>query len=290
MYGGPEQPAFVSTINAITGIVHSPDLNGGDPNCVAYTPDSLNIHENDNRSSSATAYLSPVEYTRTNWLTLVDHQVTTLLWNDNTTVARGVRFRQSDGSSPDYNVYARKEIILAAGAINTPKLLQLSGVGDPALLDSLGIPVVISITTVGRNLQEQTRVSMGAGGNFDRDGAGPSDVIAYPNLYQLFGDQANATASTIRDSLSAWADSQKGNALSSDALQTIYQIQADLILNYNGALRSSNGYESVLMPSSSSCHRALLRYRLPQPDRGRLLATSSFLPRKCSNCFYQSIR
>jgi choline dehydrogenase len=38
MYGGPQQPDFVQSIQGLTGITHSPDLNGGSPNCVAYTP------------------------------------------------------------------------------------------------------------------------------------------------------------------------------------------------------------------------------------------------------------
>lgn len=38
MYGGPQQPDFVQSIQTLTGITHSSDLNGGSPNCVAYTP------------------------------------------------------------------------------------------------------------------------------------------------------------------------------------------------------------------------------------------------------------
>jgi hypothetical protein len=81
---------------------------------------------------------------------------------------------------------------------------------------------------------------MGAGSNgFDWGGSGPSDVIAYPNLYELFGDQANSTASTILTSINTWAASQASNALSQAALQTIYQVQADLIVNENGTDHSA---------------------------------------------------
>jgi hypothetical protein len=38
MFGGPQQPAFLNTIVGLTGIQHSPDLNGGSPNCVSMTP------------------------------------------------------------------------------------------------------------------------------------------------------------------------------------------------------------------------------------------------------------
>jgi hypothetical protein len=99
----------------------------------------------------------------------------------------------------------------------------------------MGISTVLNLPTVGKNLQEQTMTSMGARGNgFDFGGRGPSDVIAYPNLYELFGTSANATANTILTSTAAWADAQKANALSKDALQQIYNIQADLIVNKKG--------------------------------------------------------
>jgi choline dehydrogenase-like flavoprotein len=147
-----------------------------------------------------------------------------------------VRFKQSDNTGDEYEVYVRKEVIVAAGAINTPALLQRSGVGDPSHLSSLGITTVLNITTVGKNLQEQTMTSLGAGGNgFDPEGNGPSDCIAFPNVYELFGGQGNATASEILQGVDGWAESQKGNAYSKQALQTIYGIQADLIVNKNGA-------------------------------------------------------
>jgi len=55
--------------------------------------------------------------------------------------------------------FAAKEVILAAGAVGTPALLQLSGVGDPALLERHAIPVVHAAPAVGRNLQDHVCVS-----------------------------------------------------------------------------------------------------------------------------------
>ncbi|KAJ6559281.1 hypothetical protein B0H10DRAFT_2240528 [Mycena sp. CBHHK59/15] len=180
MYGGPQQPAFVNTIVNLTGINHFKDLNGGTPNCVSIP-----------------------RFTRTNWVTLARHIVTKINWSNPGSVpltASGVQYAYWTNSSTRYNVYARREVIIAAGAI-----------------------------------QEQTMNSLGANSNgqWDKGGNGPSDAIAFPNLYQLFGSQASAKVSQIQSSLATWATSQAGNALSADALQQIYQVQANLIINNN---------------------------------------------------------
>ena len=49
---------------------------------------------------------------------------------------------------------ARKEIILSAGVFNTPQLLMLSGIGDPAELTSLGIPARVNLPSVGKNMSD----------------------------------------------------------------------------------------------------------------------------------------
>jgi choline dehydrogenase len=77
--------------------------------------------------------------------------------------------------------------------------------------------------------------SLGAHGNgFNPGGRGPSDAIAFPNLYQVFGSQANSMVQKISSSISSWAASQAGSALSAAALEQIYQVQANLIINNNG--------------------------------------------------------
>ncbi len=55
---------------------------------------------------------------------------------------------------------ARAEVLLAAGAIQSPQLLQLSGIGPPALLQRFGIPVVHASTGVGENLQDHLQIRL----------------------------------------------------------------------------------------------------------------------------------
>jgi choline dehydrogenase-like flavoprotein len=58
-------------------------------------------------------------------------------------------------------VYCRKEVILAAGALQSPTLLELSGVGNKTLLEDYGIALVKDLSGVGENLQDHPLCSIG---------------------------------------------------------------------------------------------------------------------------------
>ncbi|KAG5337117.1 hypothetical protein C0989_010724 [Termitomyces sp. Mn162] len=236
MYGGPQQSSFISTIQGLIGIKHDKDLNGGTPNCVSITPITVNWRDQGHRASAPEAYYTPVENARPNWLILTKHQVTKINWSGASIplTASGVEFAPASGGSARYVAFARREVIIAAGAIQTPALLQLSGIGDSAVLGPLGIQTRINLKTVGRNLQEQPMSALGATGtDFDVGGRGPPDVIAYPNLSQVFGSQANTMAQKIFANIPSWAKSQVQGGLNEEALKTIFGVQADLIVNKN---------------------------------------------------------
>ena len=60
-----------------------------------------------------------------------------------------------------WKVTARKEVILSAGVFNTPQLLMLSGIGDPAELTRLGIPTRVNLPSVGKNMTDHVLLSNG---------------------------------------------------------------------------------------------------------------------------------
>ena len=72
------------------------------------------------------------------------------------TRAVGVAYRQG---GRERIIRARREVVLCAGSIGSPQLLQVSGVGDAALLQGLGIPVAADLPAVGQNLQDHLAVS-----------------------------------------------------------------------------------------------------------------------------------
>lgn len=101
--------------------------------------------KNGQRWSVVEGYLNPVRHRKN--LTIRTGAMVTKV---NVKVGRctGVTYRHASGL---HTVQAQREVILSAGAVQTPQLLELSGIGDPALLQSLGIEVVHAAARVGEN-------------------------------------------------------------------------------------------------------------------------------------------
>ena len=100
------------------------------------------------RLSASRAYLWPAKR-RVNLRIEMEAQATRLLFEGKRAV--GVVYRQGDR---DRTAKARREVIVASGSINSPKLLQLSGIGPGELLKDRGIEVLQESPAVGRNLQD----------------------------------------------------------------------------------------------------------------------------------------
>lgn len=105
------------------------------------------------RCSAAAAYLPPDVRARPNLTLRTNALVEQIVVDEHGSRAAGVRLRS--GQSGAETVLARREVILSAGAIQTPQLLQVSGIGDAAHLASIGVPqVILDRPEVGRNLQD----------------------------------------------------------------------------------------------------------------------------------------
>ncbi|WP_455731071.1 GMC family oxidoreductase [Burkholderia stabilis] len=141
--------AFVAASNRL-GVRTVDDFNTGDQEGVGYYQLTT---RNGLRCSTAVAYLKPARG-RPNLHVETDAQALKVLFDG--AQASGVRYVQHGQVR---EVRALREVILAAGAVDTPKLLQLSGVGDPALLARQRVPLVHALPAVGRNLQDHLCVS-----------------------------------------------------------------------------------------------------------------------------------
>jgi choline dehydrogenase len=142
--------AFIAASNSL-GVPTVDDFNTGDQEGVGYyqltTKHGL-------RCSTAVAFLKPARK-RTNLHVETDAQASRVVFEG--TRAVGVRYMQH-GETVD--VRANREVILAAGALQSPQLLQLSGVGPQALLREFGIPVIANRPGVGENLQDHLQVRL----------------------------------------------------------------------------------------------------------------------------------
>ena len=133
------------------GMPRNDDVNGADQEGATYY--QLTV-KNGQRCSAAVAYLHPV-MNRPNLRVETNALATKVLFEGKTAV--GVEYRQNGERRV---VRVRREVILCGGAVNSPQLLQLSGVGPGALLADLGVAVVSDLPGVGENLQDHYVISM----------------------------------------------------------------------------------------------------------------------------------
>jgi choline dehydrogenase len=127
------------------GLPRNADVNGEQQEGVSYY--QLTV-KNGQRCSAAVAYLHPV-MSRPNLRVETNALTAKVLFEGKT--ATGVEFLQNGERR---TARAAKEVILCGGAINSPQLLQLSGVGPGALLSEQGVAVVADLPGVGENLQD----------------------------------------------------------------------------------------------------------------------------------------
>ena len=145
-------PLVRAYIEACTtlGLSFTPDFNGAQPEGVGIY--QINTR-NGFRESTATAWLRPA-LGRPNLQLLLDAQVLRIEFEGRRAI--GVQYQRGNET---LSVRAGKGVVLCAGAVNSPQLLQLSGIGPAALLQRLGIPVIHDVGAVGRNLQDHLGVN-----------------------------------------------------------------------------------------------------------------------------------
>jgi choline dehydrogenase len=140
----PLSQAFIEA-SAEIGIQRNPDFNGAEQDGAGY----YQVTQKDGkRCSTAVAYLKPAR-PRANLVIATNAQATRVLFEGKR--ALGVAYTQNGEAK---EARANKEVILCGGAINSPQLLLLSGIGAAAQLQAHGLNVVMDLPGVGQNLQD----------------------------------------------------------------------------------------------------------------------------------------
>lgn len=148
-----KHPLCEAFINGVVGlgIPRNPDYNGATQEGVGYFQRAL---YNGRRVSAARAFLHPARQ-RKNLDVRTNAHVSRILFEGKKAV--GIRYRRG---GKEIDVRANREVILCGGTINSPQLLQISGVGPAGLLKDIGVPIVHELPAVGENLRDHYPVRL----------------------------------------------------------------------------------------------------------------------------------
>ena len=146
-YTHPLADAFIEGAQEL-GIPRNPDYNGERQEGLNYVQRNVRGRR---RVSTAGAYLHPAK-SRANLTVITSAHATKILLEGKKAV--GVQYAKGGRGGALQEVRAAKEVILAGGTINSPQLLQLSGIGPAHLLKDLGVDVQHDLPGVGENLRD----------------------------------------------------------------------------------------------------------------------------------------
>lgn len=151
-----DNPIFDKLIKAgvEAGFAETRDFNGYQQE--GFGPYQLTIH-NGKRWSAAAAYLAPIAGKRPNLVIETEARTTKIVVENGRAV--GVDYLQGKDNAAK-SARAGREVLLCAGAVQSPHILQLSGIGDPEELKAAGVPVVHALPGVGQNLQDHLDVTL----------------------------------------------------------------------------------------------------------------------------------
>lgn len=133
------------------GLTEVQDINESDEERIGYTTSTI---KNGRRVSASRAFLKPA-LGRKNLTVLTNTSVEKILFDTNRAI--GVLTRNQRGRT---EIRADREVIISMGSLNSPKLLQLSGIGPKDVLDSAGVEVYLDRDRVGRGLREHRCAAM----------------------------------------------------------------------------------------------------------------------------------
>lgn len=245
-YHGEDGPVKVGWPNAMTnasllpvldetlsglGVPYNRDVNDGSMVGLTSHPDTIDRDANI-RYDAARAYYWPYE-DRSNLKIISNTQANKIIWAEGSqseAIAIGVEVTGVDGNEV---IHASKEVILSAGSLRSPLLLELSGIGNPDILKRFDIPVKVDISTVGENLQDQTNNALSYDGRESWFGSPTFAVL--PSVDHIYGDNVSSIASFVNSSLADYAKAvsnfSNGAVLEAN-VRAAFQLQYDLVFKH----------------------------------------------------------
>ena len=232
MISGDIHEIFNSTFKAL-GLPPKCDINGGDLRGFAVqmtTQDGVA----DVREDAARAYYYPFE-DRPNLVAIVNTtglRVISSGSDGQKLTATGIEVVDQVGRTSI--VHATREVILSAGAIRSPAILEHSGIGNPDVLAEFSIPTKISLPAVGENLQDQTTLAVVASST--RNFTGVPVFVTHASLQDLFGNQTNEVYQSTLAKIPYYAAqiaASNGGSSTAATQEYILRTQLDLLMHSN---------------------------------------------------------
>lgn len=242
-YHGEDGPVKVGWPNAMTnssmlpvldetlsglGVPYNREVNDGSMVGLSSHPDTIDRDANI-RQDAARAYYWPYQ-DRPNLKIISNTQANKIIWAEGSqseAIAIGVEVTGVDGVEV---MHASKEVILSAGSLRSPLLLELSGIGNPDILKRFDIPLKVNISTVGENLQDQTNNGLSYDGRQSWFGSPTFAVL--PSIDHVYGDNVSSIASLVNSSLADYAkavSNYSNGAVLEANVQAAFQLQYDLV-------------------------------------------------------------
>ncbi|KAG6914237.1 hypothetical protein DXG01_001535 [Tephrocybe rancida] len=275
---------------AVSSLVKNPDLASGTVNGVARFQYSIKPGNNNVvtpggnlRSSSANAYIYPSLRVKSNLVILTGHQATAIVWgkrDSSLSRASGVKFIQTPAinSIPGrvFDVTVAREVIVASGAIGSPRFLELSGVGDPRILNAAGITVEESSLiyfSVWGWLKYIIQVDLPAVGTNLQDQALNINIFAVPpnrpvSEYTILNAPLSSTVAFLDVEQVLGADAAR--VAGSDLLQSVSKRAKDIVSS--GAFTSESGLIKILSNQATS----IVDHKDPVMELSYMMAQPSF--------------
>ncbi|EIM83811.1 alcohol oxidase [Stereum hirsutum FP-91666 SS1] len=230
----PEPLLWRESVASI-GVDKIDDLGSGNPAGVTLSINTINA-ANQTRCDAACAFVAPLA-NASNFHVLTSSQGTRVLFSNSTSsngtaTAIGVEYI-SNGTT--YTIYANKEVILAAGGIGSPKVLELSGVGSKDVLEQAGVEVVVDLEGVGENLQDHVH----------------GFVVAYTNMTTTVME-AGSNTTFAAEQLQEYYDSKTGTYATAPCMIALLKPSVIFSNSSNSTSSGESDFQTLLSDASSN--------------------------------------
>jgi choline dehydrogenase-like flavoprotein len=222
----PIMKALMNTASE-RGVPTQKDFHCGHPRGVSMIPNA--VHEDQTRSDTAREWLLP-NHERPNLKVLTGQTAGKVLLNKTESGAKATGLNFGTHRNVNFNVYAKHEVLLAAGSAISPLILEWSGIGQKNVLDAAGVEQVVDLP-VGLNMQDQTTTNVRSYAQASGDGQG--QAVYFASFNETFGDDAPQAIELLNSKLDEWAEEtvRNGGFHNVTALKIQYVNYRDWLLN-----------------------------------------------------------